>query len=121
MSTPMEFEARFKYKQIPDIILPIGLNCNRCWDSGYCWISFEGMPAWAYCRCLEGKTKHIDFQFKLPIYDYEMERLFTAKVFPCKAFIPSSFESMKIGMERKVRDFRADLRLSEKIWMTEKK
>lgn len=112
-----EFEKQFKARSIPDIIIPTGLNCNRCADSGFVWVDVDGIAAWCFCRCIEGKLKHKCDQFKLPIYDYEMERLFKARPFPYKAFIPSSFKSFDNGLESKARAFKADLRLSEKFWL----
>lgn len=115
-----EFERQFKARAIPDKIEPHGLTCLRCFDCGFCWIDCDGIACWAYCRCKEGKIKYMGFQFKLPLYDYEMERLFKYKSFPIKAFTPSNFVSMRVGLDQKVRDFKNDLRLSEKFWLQAK-
>ena len=120
-----EFEKQFNDRTVSMEISPTGLSCKRCWDSGFVWLSVdisEGKfhACWAYCRCHNGKLKHKCDQFRLPLYDYEMERLFQCKDFPVKAFIPSSFKSFDNGLESKVRDFKRSLRESEKFWSEQK-
>lgn len=114
---PKEFEAQFKARQIPDELQkPIGIGCSKCADCGFVWINCEGASVWAYCRCYHGKQKAISEFWKLPIYDYEMERIFKFKPFPFSAFIPSKFDSFKNGLENKMSLFKKDLRLSELFW-----
>lgn len=118
MNSTKNFEQQFKARAISLEVKPIGLDCVRCWDCGFIWVDCEGAAVWAYCRCKAGKQKHEGLPFKLPLYDYQMESLFKHKTFPEKAFIPSSFDSFKQGLENKISLFKADLRLSERFWQT---
>jgi hypothetical protein len=121
MSTVKDFEASFKAREISTVVEPVGLNCSKCWDCGFVWVSCDlgdgvKYSAWAFCRCYEGRKKNEGKQFQLPLHDYEMERLFPAKAFPIKAFVPSSFKSFDNGLSSKVSDFKRNLRESEKFW-----
>lgn len=115
-----DFESNFKARAISDVIEPIGLSCTKCWDSGLVWVDIDGYSAWAYCRCFNGTQKSIGKLWALPIFDYEMERLFKAKAFPVKAFKPSSFKSFENGLNSKVNDFKKSIRESEKFWQNQK-
>jgi len=120
---PRDFENRFNEASLnfeKERLQPNGLDCPRCWDTGTVWVDVDGFSAWAFCRCAHGKDSRVKMNYLLPVYDYEMERLFRAKQFPVMAFIPSSFDSMKIGIEKKARSYKDDLRMSEKFWSEQK-
>lgn len=111
-----EFEARYKEKAIPDVLYNDPSDCKRCWSTGFVWAKIEGISAWCYCRCNDGKNKQKCEQYALPVYDYEMESLFKLNTFPHKAFIPSSFQSFKQGLDNKMSAFKKSLRESEMFW-----
>jgi hypothetical protein len=94
-----------------------GINCKKCFDCGFVWVDVDGVSAWAYCRCIEGRLKSRCSIWKLPDYEYAMERLYATKSFPLKAFIPSRFESFDNSINKKSRLFKDDLKLSESFWL----
>lgn len=112
-----EFERQFKAREIRmEPLTPMGLACGRCYATGFLWADIDGIAAWVYCRCKRGKELHTSLFWALPLYDYEMERLFKLKPFPVQAFIPSVFNSFKEGLNNKMALFKKDLKLSEKFW-----
>lgn len=120
---PRDFENRFIEASLnleKERLQPNGLECSRCWDTGTVWIDVDGISAWAFCRCKVGHDSKQVMPYRLPTYDYQMERLFPVKQFPVMAFIPSSFDSMKVGMDKKARSYKDDLRLSERFWSEQK-
>lgn len=112
-----EFERQFKAREIRiEALVPAGLSCVKCWATGFVWVDVDGIAAWAYCNCFEGRQKYKTSFWGLPLYDAEMASLFKLKAFPAKAFIPSAFDSFKQGLNNKMGLFKNDLKLSEKFW-----
>lgn len=110
-----DFEEKFKARSVTNLE-PAGLDCVKCWESGFVWIDVDGVAAWVYCRCKYGKLKESASDVNLPTYDYDVERIFPAKKFPWQAFVPSGFKSFADGINNRMRAFKNDLKNSELFW-----
>lgn len=122
---PKEFESKLitgseilrieHEKQILNAVL-----CKNCFDCGFAYMSIDGYPAWAYCKCKEGISKHQISRFRLPLVDHDMLRIYNYKDFPLKAFIPKALNSDSLNrhLELTATRFESSLRESESFWQS---